>query len=105
MCTFLSQAYLIEVTSREAFLDDNYPKRRQRQQRKLWLHCQTSTKPVDRMEIEKCWLDIDFIDLTYTNIYESQNMKKIVVYNQLLDREFIYFVFINDSMLQGERIF
>ena len=34
------------------------------------------------MEIEKCWLDIDFIDLTYTNIYESQNMKKIVVYNQ-----------------------
>ena len=82
MCTFLSQAYLIEVTSREAFLDDNYPKRRQRQQRKLWLHCQTSTKPVDRMEIEKCWLDIDIIDLTYTNIYESQNMKKIVVYNQ-----------------------
>lgn len=82
ICTFLSQAYLIEVTSREAFLDDNYPKRRQRQQRKLWLHCQTSTKPVDRMEIEKCWLDIDFIDLMNTNIYESQNMKKIVVYNK-----------------------
>ena len=38
------------------------------------------------MEIEKCWLDIDFIDLMNTNIYESQNMKKIVVYNQQLDK-------------------